>query len=172
MGNVPLTMSSSVSAHSDGRVRSYSSQDFLNRELSWLAFNERVLHEAFDERNPLLERLKFIAIFSTNLDEFYMVRVAGLRRQVAAGVQQAPPDGMTPRAQLDAISDRVAGLIARQQQCLHNLLLPALHEEGVRLVTMADLSPAEWLMVDGYFESQVFPVLTPLAVDPGHPFPY
>ncbi|HLV27218.1 MAG TPA: polyphosphate kinase 1 [Gemmatimonadales bacterium] len=165
-------MSSSVSAHSDGRVRSYSSQDFLNRELSWLTFNERVLHEAFDERNPLLERLKFIAIFSTNLDEFYMVRVAGLRRQVAAGVQQAPPDGMTPRAQLDAISDRVAGLIARQQQCLHNLLLPALHEEGLRLVTMADLSPAEWLMVDGYFESQVFPVLTPLAVDPGHPFPY
>src|SRR5690606_27180530 len=154
------------------RVRSYSSQDFRNRELSWLTFNERVLHEAFDERNPLLERLKFIAIFSTNLDEFYMVRVAGLRRQVAAGVQQAPPDGMTPRAQLDAISDRVAGLIARQQQCLHNLLLPALHEEGLRLVTMVDLSPAEWLMVDGYFESQVFPVLTPLAVDPGHPFPY
>ncbi len=165
-------MSSGATAHPEHGKRSPSAEDFLNRELSWLAFNERVLHEAFDERNPLLERLKFIAIFSTNLDEFYMVRVAGLRRQVATGVQQLPPDGMSPQAQLDAISERVAELLARQQHCLHDILLPALETEGIRLLSMSDLSPAEWLEMDGFFESQVFPVLTPLAVDPGHPFPY
>ena len=81
---------------------------YINRELSWLAFNARVLHEAFDARNPLLERVKFLSIFSTNLDEFYMVRVAGLRRQIAAGVQQVPADGLTPSQQLDAITERVA----------------------------------------------------------------
>lgn len=165
-------MSSGAAAQPETALRAPSANDFLNRELSWLAFNERVLHEAFDERNPLLERLKFISIFSTNLDEFYMVRVAGLRRQVAAGVQQAPPDGMSPQAQLDAISERVADLLQRQLHCLHEILLPALDAEGVRLLSMSDLSPAEWLVVDGFFESQVFPVLTPLAVDPGHPFPY
>jgi polyphosphate kinase len=145
---------------------------YLNRELSWLAFNERVLHEALDARNPLLERLKFLAIFSTNLDEFYMVRVAGLRRQVAAGVTQAPPDGLTPQEQLDAIRRRVRDLQARGRSCLHDVLLPALATHGVRLLSMSELTPAEWLDVDDFFESQVFPVLTPLAVDPGHPFPY
>ena len=145
---------------------------FINRELSWLEFNARVLHEAFDERNPLLERLKFLAIFSTNLDEFYMVRVAGLRRQVAAGVTSAPPDGLGPQEQLDAIDRRVAELRALKRNLLHEVLLPALAGHGVRLVTMADLTPAEWLTIDEFFESEVFPVLTPLAVDPGHPFPY
>src|SRR5690606_757 len=144
----------------------------LNRELSWLEFNARVLHEAFDERNPLLERLKFLAIFSTNLDEFYMVRVAGLRRQVAAGVLQASPDGMVPQAQLDAISLRVEELLLQQRHCLHELLLPALAREGAQPVSMSALSPGGWLAVHDFFESQVFPVLTPLAVDPGHPFPY
>ncbi|CAA9344635.1 MAG: Polyphosphate kinase [uncultured Gemmatimonadaceae bacterium] len=145
---------------------------FLNRELSWLEFNSRVLHEAFDERLPLLERVKFLAIFSTNLDEFYMVRVAGLRRQVAAGVTAGQADGLTPQEQLDAIERRVAELRARAQRCLNERLLPALAEQGVRLVSMADLQPSEWLAVDDFFESQLFPVLTPLAVDPGHPFPY
>jgi len=146
--------------------------NYLNRELSWLAFNERVLHEAFDERNPLLERLKFLAIHATNLDEFYMVRVAGLRRQVRAGVVQVSPDGMTPAEQLAVIGTRVNAQLAEVQTCLHQRLLPALAARRVRLVPMADLSPSEWLTVDGFFESQVFPVLTPLAVDPGHPFPY
>jgi polyphosphate kinase len=146
--------------------------NYLNRELSWLAFNERVLHEAFDERNPLLERLKFLAIHSTNLDEFYMVRVAGLRRQVRAGVAQSPPDGLSPVEQLASISRSVTAQVADVQHCLHHRLVPALAARGVRLVTMSDLTPTEWLTVDSFFESQVFPVLTPLAVDPGHPFPY
>jgi polyphosphate kinase len=145
---------------------------FLNRELSWLAFNARVLHEAFDERNPLLERLKFIAIHSTNLDEFYMVRIAGLRRQVRAGVVQPSPDGLMPSEQLTAIARQVTEQLAEVQVCLYQQVLPALAARGVRLVSMADLSPAEWLTVDSFFESQVFPILTPLAVDPGHPFPY
>src|SRR5919112_1393312 len=97
---------------------------FINRELSWLEFNARVLHEAFDERNPLLERLKFLAIFGTNLDEFYMVRVAGLRRQVAAGVTAVPADGLSAPAQLDAIERRVRELVARAYECLHQRVLP------------------------------------------------
>ncbi|MDX2185224.1 MAG: polyphosphate kinase 1 [Gemmatimonadaceae bacterium] len=145
---------------------------YFNRELSWLEFNARVLHEAFDERNPLLERLKFLAIYSTNLDEFYMVRVAGLRRQVFAGVTHPGPDGVPPAEALDAIHSRVAELEARQHDCLHRLLLPALAAKGIRLCRMDELSQAEWMTVDDFFESQVFPVLTPLAVDPGHPFPY
>ncbi len=144
---------------------------FINRELSWLAFNARVLHEAEDPRTPLLERVKFLAIFSTNLDEFYMVRVAGLRRQLAAGVQQTPPDGLTPQEQLDGIDREVATLLARQRQCL-DALLTELATHGVRLVHMDALTAAEWGAVDQFFEAQVFPVLTPLAVDPGHPFPW
>ena len=148
-------------------------QLYINRELSWLEFNSRVLHEAFDARNPLLERLKFAAIFSTNLDEFYMVRVAGLRRQVAANVTVTAPDGLSPQEQLDAISARVCQLLAQQQQLLHGELLPALVERGVPLVSFEEeLTAAELKRLDEYFEKQVYPVLTPLAVDPGHPFPY
>jgi polyphosphate kinase len=145
---------------------------FINRELSWLEFNSRVLHEAIDDRNPLLERLKFLAIFNTNLDEFYMVRVAGLRRQVAAGVHHVPPDGMSPSEQLAAISARVNDLMRSQRALLYDTLLPALARHGVSLVSIEDLSAKEWQTVDEFFEAQVFPVLTPLAVDPGHPFPY
>ena len=145
---------------------------FINRELSWLEFNAKVLHEAFDERNPLLERVKFLAIFSTNLDEFYMVRVAGLRRQVAAGVLQTPPDGLTPQAQLAAIQERISSLLEQARNCLHDLLLPGLASHGIRLVGVEDLDPEEATTVSEFFETQVFPVLTPLAVDPGHPFPY
>jgi polyphosphate kinase len=145
---------------------------YINRELSWLEFNLRVLHEAFDPRNPLLERLKFLSIFSTNLDEFYMVRVAGLRRQVAAGVTAVPADGLSAQAQLDAIERRVRELLAQAHECLHQRVLPALDEKGIRLVHMNDLTSSEWNTADVFFESEVFPVLTPLAVDPGHPFPY
>lgn len=146
---------------------------FINREMSWLAFDARVLNEAFDARNPLLERLKFLSIFSTNLDEFYMVRVAGLRRQMLAGVTAATgPDGMTPAELVAAIRARILELTGMQQHCLHDLLLPALEKHGVRLVTMAELTASEWQTVDDFFESDIFPVLTPLAVDPTHPFPY
>src|SRR6186997_721900 len=145
---------------------------FLNRELSWLQFNSRVLHEAIDERNPLLERLKFLSIFNTNLDEFYMVRVAGLRRQVAAGVHLVTPDGMQPSEQLTAISARVNELMQRQRALLYETLLPELARHGITLVSIDDLTAKEWQVVDDFFEAQVFPVLTPLAVDPGHPFPY
>jgi polyphosphate kinase len=150
---------------------SNSSSLYLNRELSWLAFNARVLHEALDPRVPLLERVKFLAIFTMNLDEFYMVRIAGLRRQRAAGVVQPSPDGRTPAEQLEEIDAEVARLTALQRECLDDLLAELeLHE--VRLLGVKDLTPGEWGEIDEHFESQIFPVLTPLAVDPGHPFPY
>ena len=145
---------------------------FINRELSWLQFNARVLHEAFDARNRLLERVKFLSIFSTNLDEFYMVRVAGLRRQIAAGVQHVPPDGMTPTEQLAAITKKVAELMELQRKCLYDVLLPELEQHGIKLVGVDELTHEEWQRLDHFFETDVFPVLTPLAVDPGHPFPY
>ena len=143
----------------------------FNRELSWLAFNRRVLHEALDERNPLLERVKFLAIFANNLDEFYMVRVAGLRRQVAAGVVVPSADGLTPQEQLDAIDREVDAQLTLQRQCLEDLLT-RLADQGIRLVSISDLTHAEWSAIDDFFEAQVFPILTPLAVDPSHPFPY
>ncbi len=145
---------------------------FINRELSWLEFNARVLNEAFDERNPLLERVKFLSIFSTNLDEFYMVRVANLRRQVATGLYHLPPDGMTPPDELAAIYRRVSELLAMQSDCLYGMLLPQMAAHGIKLLGMDDLTKEEWQTVDAFFEAQVFPVLTPLVIDPGHPFPY
>jgi polyphosphate kinase len=144
---------------------------YLNRELSWLAFNARVLHEAADPRVPLLERLKFLAIFGSNLDEFFMVRVAGLLRQIASGTLHHTPDGLTAVEQLAAIRERVALLLEDQRRCLAGLLLE-LAPHGVRLVGMDELTAGERRAIDEQFESQIFPVLTPLAVDPGHPFPY
>ena len=145
---------------------------YLNRELSWLAFNSRVLAEACDPRVPLLERLKFLAIFSTNLDEFYMVRVAGLRRKVAAGAAPYAPDPLQPADQLEMIRLRVRDLLQQRRAQLHDILLPALAQREIRLVGMGELSGDERARVDAYFEREVFPVLTPLAVDPAHPFPY
>ncbi len=144
---------------------------FLNRELSWLAFDARVLNEASDPRVPLLERVKFLAIFSSNLDEFFMVRVAGLRRQVESGVHHVTPDGLTAVEQLAAIRQRVTTLLSEQRRCLA-ALQGELAPHGVRLVAMGELTAAERRAIDEQFESQIFPVLTPLAVDPGHPFPY
>ncbi len=144
---------------------------YLNRELSWLAFNARVLHEAADPRVPLLERLKFLSIFASNLDEFFMVRVAGLRRQIASGTLHHAPDGLAPAEQLAAIRDRVALLLDDQRQIL-GTLLSGLAPHGIRLVGMDELTAGERRAIDEQFESQIFPVLTPLAVDPGHPFPY
>ena len=145
---------------------------YLNRELSWLEFNARVLEEALDERVPLLERLKFLAIFSTNLDEFYMVRVAGLRRKVAAGTAQYAPEPLTPSEQLEGIRARVRDLLARRRRAFKQDLLPGLARHDIHLVKMDALDEQERAHVHAFFEAQVFPVLTPLAVDPGHPFPY
>ncbi len=145
---------------------------FLNRELSWLEFNARVLHEAEDERTPLLERVKFLAIFGSNLDEFYMVRVAGIRRQLAAGVLHGGSDGLTPAEQLSLIDQRVRELNERARTLLTETLLPALRGIGVRILSPDALEPDERERLDEFFRDQVFPVLTPLAVDPGHPFPY
>ena len=144
----------------------------LNRELSWLAFNTRVLHEAADARTPLLERLKFLAIFGSNIDEFYMVRVAGIRRQLAAGVTRTGPDGIGPAELLDRIDAQVRELLVMQEHILQDEVLPALAAHGVRLLRMDELDASERSAVDAFFDAQVFPVLTPLAVDPGHPFPY
>ena len=146
---------------------------YLNRELSWLEFNRRVLREALDPRTPLLERLKFLAIFSGNLDEFFQVRVAGLKQQSAAGIVERTADGMTPEDQLSAISSIVRDMVQQHRQCLMQEVLPALATLGMTLhQRVRELSTAERDHVDAYFQANVFPVLTPLAVDPGHPFPY
>lgn len=145
---------------------------YFNRELSWLEFNYRVLHEALDTRTPLLERLKFLAIFSNNLDEFFMVRVAGLKRQVEAQVSKRTPDGLTPKEQLREISDRLRPMVREQHLCFHNDLRHTLVEHGVYLLDYDELDAAQQTYLQSYFKEQIFPVLTPLAVDPGHPFPY
>jgi polyphosphate kinase len=148
------------------------SQYYFNRELSWLEFNNRVLHEACDPRSPLLERLKFLAIFSSNLDEFFMVRVAALKQQVEAKVSKLTPDGRTPQAQLEAISQRLRPLVVQQHRHFEQVLRPALAREGVHLLDYIDLNQEQRTYLEGYFEEQIFPVLTPLAVDPSHPFPH
>lgn len=144
----------------------------INRELSWLAFNRRVLEEALDEQTPLLERLKFLSIFSTNLDEFFMIRVSGLKEQVAEGVRGTSRDGMTAVEQLRAIRERVPLLLAEQSRCLHEGILPKLAEQNIKIVALSDLSKDERKKLERYFLKNVFPVLTPQAVDESHPFPY
>jgi polyphosphate kinase len=145
---------------------------YFNRELSWLEFNNRVLHEATDPRTPLLERLKFMSIFSSNLDEFFMVRVAGLKQQVEAQVSKLTPDGRTPSQQLDAISQRLRPMVNEQHQHFEQVLRSQLTREGIHLLDYMDLNQEQRTHLQSYFEEQIFPVLTPLAVDPGHPFPY
>ncbi len=145
---------------------------YLNRELSWLEFNRRVLEEALDERNPLLERVKFLSIFSSNLDEFFMVRVAGIVGQVRAGDDTAGRDGLRPSEQIAAIKLLVSDLSARQRACWNDEIMPALRDEGIVIEDYAGLPPRDRRAMTRYFERQIFPVLTPLAVDAGHPFPH
>lgn len=144
----------------------------FNRELSWLEFNRRVLDEALDDRHPLLERMKFLAIFSSNLDEFFMVRVSGLQEAVEAGITDTSPDGMTPAQQLAEISSQLRPLLELQTKCWQETILPALAAEGISLRAYRDLNAKERKAADEYFRDNVFPILTPQAVDPGHPFPY
>src|SRR4051812_21802092 len=155
-------------------ITEFPQENYLNRELSWLEFNARVLEEAADPGNPVLERLKFLAIVSSNLDEFFEVRVAGLQEQLYAGLepQDFPADGLAPTEQLDRINARAHGLVADQYQLLHRELIPQLRQNGIEWVRLEELTPAERGYVDHLFTSSVYPVLTPLAIDPGHPFPH
>ena len=145
---------------------------YINREISWLQFNERVLEEALDHHHPLLERVKFLAIASSNLDEFFMIRVSGLRRQHADGVLETPPDRMTASEQVAAIREGVLSQITRQSACWRKELLPALQEAGIHVLCYRDLKPKQRELVDRYFAREIFPALTPLAFDPTHPFPH
>jgi polyphosphate kinase len=145
---------------------------YINRELSWLQFNHRVLEEALDQRHPLLERVKFLAIFANNLDEFFMIRISGLRRQLEGGALEAPPDGMTPVEQLAAIRRELLPELARQYDCWHFDLLPKLREAGIRVLDFDELKRKQRRLLREYFEQEISPVLTPLAFDPGHPFPH
>jgi polyphosphate kinase len=145
---------------------------FINRELSALAFQHRVLEEAMDETNPLLERIKFLAIVGSNLDEFFMVRVAGLKKQVDAGVVDLPPDGLTPAEQLAEIRKVANNLIKEAAEYFKDSLIPALKNSGIYILDYPELNKRQKESIEAYFRDVIFPVLTPLAFDPGHPFPH
>jgi polyphosphate kinase len=144
----------------------------LNRELSWIEFNRRVFGEALDPSHPLFERLKFLAIFSTNLDEFFMIRVSGLIQQVDAGVTTLSRDGLSPATQLRAISEKLRPLVDEHMACFRDRMLPELAANGIHVVRFAGLGAADREALEALFDQRIFPVLTPLAVDPSHPFPY
>ncbi len=145
---------------------------YTNRELSWLDFNDRVLAEAFDERNPLLERVRFLAIAANNLDEFFMVRLSGLQHQVREGVTTRSPDGRTAREQLDAIDERHRHILDELARCAQDELAPRLRAEGLGILSWGELDAATRAHLTAVFRERIFPVLTPLAVDPAHPFPF
>jgi polyphosphate kinase len=168
----PPSVSTPPAAPVSGEPDLQAASLYLNRELSWLEFNARVLAEAESEQVPLLERLKFHAIVASNLDEFFMVRVAGLKQQLTGEVGEIPPDGMTVNEALTAVSARVHQLVAQQAASFESQLLPRLAEQGVVLVTPEQLDPTALAHLDERFHAEVFPILTPIAIDPGHPFPH
>ena len=161
-----------VPPESPSRTSPLPADRFLNRELSWLDFNARVLELAEDADNPLLERLKFLSIFASNLDEFYMVRIAGLKRRQTTGLTVRSPDGLTIREQLELITARTQELVQRHADVFIKDVAPRLEDVGVRIVSWSELADDDARRLREYFRDQVFPVLTPLAVDPAHPFPY
>jgi polyphosphate kinase len=145
---------------------------FSNRELSWLQFNERVLELTEDSELPLLERAKFLAIYASNLDEFYMVRVAGLHDQVDAGIDARGPDGLSPSETIVRIAERARELGRRQSLQWEGTIRPELEEHGIRVIDCEGCDPVELETIDRRFSDEIYPVLTPLAVGPGRPFPY
>jgi polyphosphate kinase len=161
-----------VPAESQTRTPPLPADRFLNREVSWLDFNARVLELAEDEEIPLLERVKFLSIFASNLDEFFMVRIAGLKRRQTTGLTVRSPDGLTIREQLQLITTRTQELVQRHADVFIKDVAPRLEDVGVRIVTWTELADDDARRLREYFRDQVFPVLTPLAVDPAHPFPY
>jgi len=144
----------------------------INRDLAWLEFNRRVLQEAEDLTVPLLERVKFLAIFSANLDEFFMVRVAGLKRRMLNKLQNPDPENGDTAAVLSAISRRVHELTEEQHLCFLNIVLPQLTAEGIHLVRPEEMTGEQKQCLNEFFHKTLYPIVTPLAVDPGHPFPY
>jgi len=153
-------------------LKLFGREYFENYELSWLKFNERVLAEAERTDLPLLERVKFISIVCSNLDEFFQKRVGGLKRQYHAGVTDLTIDGRTPEQQLKEIRKNVKKIIKRYRSCYLHELIPALDEKGVHIKHYEDLSDELKLKADDYFKKQVYPIITPLAVDEAHPFPF
>ncbi|HXI55294.1 MAG TPA: RNA degradosome polyphosphate kinase, partial [Polyangia bacterium] len=145
---------------------------YLNREMSWLAFNDRVLAEALDQRWPLLERMKFLAIAASNLDEFFMIRVSGLHDQLEAALIETSPDGLSPQEQLTRIGQTVRRQVRTAIQLLSEDLLPALAQRGIHIRDWKTLDAETQAQARRYFRRSVFPIITPLAVDPGHPFPF
>jgi polyphosphate kinase len=164
--------SDSASADDATVVPELPENRFSNREMSWLDFNARVLALAEDRRQPLLERMKFLSIFASNLDEFYMVRVAGLKRRMEMGLAVRSPDGMSPREILGQVTERNRELSTRHARCFLSDVEPALAQEGIRILRWEQLNRNQQAELTDYFHSKIFPVLTPLAVDPAHPFPY
>ncbi len=168
--NADITHAPAQKTHPE--VQLDAPQYYLNRELSWIQFNRRVLEEAQDHRHPLLERVKFLSIFWSNLDEFMMVRVSGLRRQRTRGALEAPPDRMTPTEQLTAIRQDLTPLLEEASRCWSEDILPGLNRAGILIHRHQDLGPDQKRALEDFFEQEVFPVLTPLAFDVGHPFPF
>ncbi|MEO7703510.1 MAG: polyphosphate kinase 1 [Thermoflexales bacterium] len=152
--------------------RPFPPESYINRDTSWIEFNRRVLQEAQDERHPLIERAKFLAIFSTNLDEFFMVRVSGLREQVAQSVVDLPPDGHPASSTLDLVIATLTPLVAELSATWDISIKPMLKQHGVCVLDWDDLNEAQKTKAEAYFQKEIFPVLTPLAFDPGHPFPH
>ncbi|NNE68623.1 MAG: polyphosphate kinase 1 [Pyrinomonadaceae bacterium] len=159
-------------ADNDGLLPVDDPRFLTNRELSWLEFNRRVLQQALDDSVPLLERLKFLSIFSTNLDEFFMIRVSGLKEQIAEGVQKLSPDGLTAEEQVREIRRVLRPMLMEQMMCLNEDVIPELEEQGIRVRRYADLNRKQRDRLNDYFLREVFPILTPQAVDESHPFPY
>jgi len=166
------TMAVKIPDHHAADSRKFGPERFLDRELSWLAFNQRVLELAEDTDTPLLDRCNFASIFASNLDEFFMVRVASLKRRIATGLAVATPAGLTPQQQLTEMSQSAHQLQERHARLFHDVLEPELTGKGIRILKWKELGESEKADFKTYFQNQIFPVLTPLAVDPAHPFPY
>lgn len=152
-------------------MNGFKPEHFINRELSWLEFNQRVLDEALDRSNPLLERLKFLAIVSSNLDEFFEVRVAGLKQEMESGQGSRSVDGLTAKETFRAVVRRVRQMISDQYECWRGELKPALARHGIHILELDGLTAGDLSWLEEYYLARIRPVLTPLAIDPAHPFP-